>query len=499
MVLWSTPESIERGEASWLAILETILAVVAYWGIAWAFDTHFHLMISVLVAPLLLLRSPESVALGVKWFESYWEARQGGISKFFIASSVIFYILLFSVIVKFVEPTIHNDNIIAFYAILIVAPATLMSIISLFIVSCLVAVDIKYVKFFSSTCYKYIYNISTILSMLLVLIFFIIGISMFVFGSPVINGSSGRVLAMIGFLLIGILLLNTGYVALGVWLRTLAIRFAATIRHLPSGMPRVADNWRHALLVVDSHHPAELVPGLASDGERLTITAIVRSLEIGNGRLERLSGWLARIVWFVVALFYRWSVKSTCWLYLPLVYLAWPHKGSDVDDRVWLRQLYRGRMEAVRRITGLLVVASAVWFTFPVADLVDLHVTLPYEPGIANLLAFDLAKVGEIPLWQWCGLISAAATFIVWLASEKLQFRLDIAGDWPERAAHWLRLLVRGRSIVTVISLVMSVGYMVFVFPEYYPGGIPELIRFDVRALPDWLWFIRDLYAPYLP
>nr|VFJ47973.1 MAG: hypothetical protein BECKFW1821A_GA0114235_10188 [Candidatus Kentron sp. FW]VFJ51698.1 MAG: hypothetical protein BECKFW1821B_GA0114236_10106 [Candidatus Kentron sp. FW] len=68
----STPESVERNEPTALAIFETVLAVAAYWGIAVWFDTHIHLLVSICVAPLLLLRSKESTEKGVRWFAAYW-------------------------------------------------------------------------------------------------------------------------------------------------------------------------------------------------------------------------------------------------------------------------------------------------------------------------------------------------------------------------------------------------------------------------------------------
>jgi len=67
-VRWSTPESRAAGQISVLAIVETIVAVALYWWIAFYLDTHLHLVTSLLVAPLLLLRSERSIEAGVDWF-----------------------------------------------------------------------------------------------------------------------------------------------------------------------------------------------------------------------------------------------------------------------------------------------------------------------------------------------------------------------------------------------------------------------------------------------
>jgi hypothetical protein len=74
LVWWSSRESIEAGKTSLLAVAEVIFSVAAYWWIAWYFDTYAHLLISFLVAPLVLLRSDESVALGVEMFNRYSNA-----------------------------------------------------------------------------------------------------------------------------------------------------------------------------------------------------------------------------------------------------------------------------------------------------------------------------------------------------------------------------------------------------------------------------------------
>ena len=74
-VWWSTEESVERGAISMLAYAEVVVGIWLYWWILpWWLETNLHLLISVLVAPLLLLRSPTSVgaalAAFLRWFEN---------------------------------------------------------------------------------------------------------------------------------------------------------------------------------------------------------------------------------------------------------------------------------------------------------------------------------------------------------------------------------------------------------------------------------------------
>src|SRR5215208_5418923 len=72
MIFWSTRDSINNDTVSVTAIIETVLAVLVYWWVAIRPETYLPLLISAAVAPLVLLRSDQSVRLGVDWFK-LWE------------------------------------------------------------------------------------------------------------------------------------------------------------------------------------------------------------------------------------------------------------------------------------------------------------------------------------------------------------------------------------------------------------------------------------------
>jgi hypothetical protein len=65
---WSTHESIANEVPSATAILETIIAVPICWWIALNFGVLWPLLVSAAVAPMVLLRSDQSVATGLNWF-----------------------------------------------------------------------------------------------------------------------------------------------------------------------------------------------------------------------------------------------------------------------------------------------------------------------------------------------------------------------------------------------------------------------------------------------
>jgi hypothetical protein len=65
----STPESVEKGEITQLAIIECFLSVAIYIGIGIYLRTFRHLAVAVAVAPLTLLRTEVSARWGVRKYE----------------------------------------------------------------------------------------------------------------------------------------------------------------------------------------------------------------------------------------------------------------------------------------------------------------------------------------------------------------------------------------------------------------------------------------------
>lgn len=68
MRTWSTEESVAKNEPTIMALAEALLALAISVGIAIRYETLTHIAFGACIAPLLLMRSEKSVALGVRWF-----------------------------------------------------------------------------------------------------------------------------------------------------------------------------------------------------------------------------------------------------------------------------------------------------------------------------------------------------------------------------------------------------------------------------------------------
>ena len=426
MRLASNKESVENGESTWLAIGETLLAVLLYWGIAWYFDTHIHLLTSIFIAPLLLLRSSESTDKGVRWFTAYSEddteiTRRGTPVRFWVIIILAF-------------------GLSAMYAYLL-EQSYLVGYAgwSLFLRAMLVGV---------------------------VAVWIAVAVAVF-FGIPWI---------------------------IGIWLRSLVVRVVATLSHPLLGLRSLPDNWRRTLLVIDVKHPPELVPGLGSSVKIADFQGLLDDMRSGE-IWERIFSAIMLFIFFLPAMLYRWSMKSTCWFYWPLVYLLSEQKWlEEHGPKNLLSDLHDGLSERLRRLVASFVFVFMVATTFYDPLKCTIQDSYSNAPALFYLMAFDLSLLAP---WQLCSVVSAFCTLVIllygdvayraWILRQKED---SLADPFPNHIQRLL-WLTRFRSISTVILLLLALGYAWLVLYDISP-----------QILPYWLSpldeIIHMIYAPYL-
>lgn len=76
-----TDASIAAEQISILAVFETLIAVGVYWWLALHFEWPWMAFLSMIAAPILLLRSEKSIAHGIQLLRTYWEAGEKEISR----------------------------------------------------------------------------------------------------------------------------------------------------------------------------------------------------------------------------------------------------------------------------------------------------------------------------------------------------------------------------------------------------------------------------------
>jgi hypothetical protein len=496
----STPTSVAAGYFSLMACLEVVVTVVVYWIIVVAIQTpSFYFVVGLLAVPFLLLRSDESVALGVRWAERYvdvgitdisakplsvWSPRfllsvslgliGGGIGAYLIGSLV----------------SVQSDGMVA--AAKIVLTAYLAAQVGAGIT---IAIEPRY--------------LGTVAGNRLLLVAAIVGGALSIALGATVAGAPLQ-LASIAIAVVGILGLGTFLEApqtveflrakraqagkldsleavgesfgsaprtfssfalavfAGGWLRTVAIRFAATAMHLRAGFRALPDNWWRTLFVIDIFHPPELVPGYRRP-DFFNLPHLVERLRDSQRLSEKYFNVVGALVLYVPAYVYRFVIKSTCWVYMPLIYVV--RQPALLTRPELVHVLWNDPREWWRRF--LMIVTLAGYFIYNFGQT-----TIPLPPHVSEVLKYIFVIDGGVPKsWQIFNLTSAFITFVLFMNAGRLKMGApaDVRGTSVA-----VEYLMRVRNISTGLLLCIVVAHAVaWLTPisSYLPNRIVEALR----------------------
>jgi hypothetical protein len=512
-VWYSTATSAEANAFSVLAATEVLAAIALYWALAMWLRSHAHLWISLIVAPLLLLRSEASIALGVRWFEQYvddtfnftdlpqnlfrslhfWIALfvalgTTSVAAYFLAS---FWaqgqrgasLLLIDFVVGYAATQLALAATVAVSARGVVA-FTQRRTDTAIVGAALTALTGIGVAASGSMAHP---SISAALAALLLTFVGVLKgpVTLAAAMNRVRSEAHGDVrgIAIMRAALetapLSIAIFAPGFY-LGGWIRSVGTRIAATTRHLLSGILAMPDNWWRTLFVIDFLYPPELIPGYKRP-DFFTSSHFLTRIKQSDSLIERFVCIVALTILYVPGYLYRLSIKSTCWFYLPLVYITrapWlATKPALLSDILWrdLREWWR-RVLAVATVCGVFLSTLA-------AESVTANLPARVISPLEYMFLIDLTTIKP---WQWFNLISAAITIGIFAYVGRFKMIVyhltkdHTLAQTARRYALLLEYAMRLRNVSTFIFfLIAAVHTMLWLSPikEHLPRYLLNLLR----------------------
>ena len=373
MRLYSTRESTNAGEPTVLAIVETLLAVGLLVVLSLWLDTAKWLAGAVCIAPLLLLRTWDSVAQGVQW----WDRVSDDI----------------------------NESVGLFLG------AVAMTSIAA-VCGCI-----------------YFTGWWTVLLVLLFAGGMVAGLMMPVF---------------------------------------LVIRFGATLLSVLSdpiaSLCAIRGNWQRVVLATDSATEPEFVPG-DPDGPAMFLADLSDDDPVGR--------WFSitmALGTYPFAAAYRWSVKATCLIYLPLIWLitkacSAPASVMQALDDFQVSDLRRIRV--VVSVGVLLALAGKIALMFTVAGFVGW-----WNEHKILLFLKPLVAPQTLPLWQLASALNSVLAIGMWLYARHVKHLATTHRQPSDRT-----LLLRWRVYSTVALALSLYTIACTVLIIWKAGNLPETLR----------------------
>jgi hypothetical protein len=364
MRIRSTSESIERGEVSIMAIVETLLAISLLVLLSMWLDTARWLAGALCVAPLLLLRTECSVTLGKRLWEWFRGARLRAILPILVLSGAAF----------------------------IYAGAWVIG------------------RFFS-------------------------------WNSPA------------GMTIQG--LLATSGVGAGAYIAMLflLLRFGITLASLSAhpfqSIAAIPGNWRRIVLAADSWSAPEFLPEFPI-GARHFVDRSER------GIITRWTNFTLLLVLYPAMLAYRWAVKATCLIYLPLLWIVKTARFAPGSLQETLSSYERSDFRRVGLAFAIIVIFA---FFAKVLLIVTLDGFVEWWNGNGALRFLKIYVVPHhIPWWQTASAFNSTLTIGLWFYARHV-LRLaeqNLAPVDSRVVAIW-----RVAGVLSVLLTIYSVGCMI--------------------------------------
>lgn len=453
-VLRCTPESIAAGKISVLALVEVLAAAGLYWWLVPHFEWPWLVLVAPVAAPLLLLRSPESISLGVGMIPLSIDDLSPRASR-----SVFCWRNFLAVAISFVFPMS-----LFFYGAQRFSTS-----------------HIKIVLYCASWLLPTEWMVLLVMVTLSRNVFLIY--ADVVFWKPRDRSTSPSVFrGVLAMLTLGV------PIALAYWGRSVLVQLVATIRNLKSGLAHLPQNWRETLTVIDFTHPPELLPGVGRADPLLTFAGYWKSLAGATAAEWALAGPVL-VAWYAPSLVYRWSLKASAWLWWPLALaLAHPLEGLGEQET---RERTSKSVKGAWRWTLIAPAIVFVWLLLSIFPfLVSWLEALPKEVSIPAIKLLALAPPPERIRFVFC-LVSCALAYLFWHLSRNFAATHDkVLGstrEWNDLTVDDKdRFMALARRIEKVrllfITALLGLGYAYAV--SFAQQLAPQLVE---RLLVPWL------------
>ena len=525
LVVISTPGSVCRGSFSLLAIGETAAAVVFVWALAIWLNSTLPLLTSICIAPLLLLRSKESVDLGLTWFHRYVDG--GIVSLSYTQSSPLRSVrfwrsVLLAVIVDGVA-TFLLVQLLNYYstasAVLGAIAAIIIGYLGLVVALIFVAaftarelvvaavrrdggIAIAVSLLVSSCAFGFASGASMLVVAILVMTKVCLAITVIFYAPQLLDTARKLALEEGQKNLDAIVIIRTvlgevpGFFAFvrygiyfGGWLRSILIRFFATARHPMLGLRSLPANWKRTLFVQDFMSFPEVVPGYDRK-DLLNPEFVWKERET---YLRSLKYWIFFVIILVPPFFYRWSIRSTFWISWSLAYV-----NSDPELSQHPQYLHdKLRVSTLEHLSRIIAIVSLVIFFVPLLlsassnSAADILRSIAVSPlGLLFIIDFR-----DLVLVQVINVIGAVVTLAIWFSLNDFEAKIKHANDHVSIAAKmkWhARLIEIGLRLRNVTSVVFYFLFLVYAVLWLHPEVIDHLPRLVT-------WILARLYGHKMP
>ena len=446
MVLYSTKQSLENKEVSFLALVEIIVAVGLYWYIAYYFDFYWHFIISIIIVPLLLLRSNKSKVLALDLFSNF--------TKNLNSKSLILTIGYASILIPILKLIIvFSKSIIGgFIFTTIKIPLFLLA---LHILKSSVKPKI------------------TIYILVIVLVF------SFVFN----NSYTYNIIFLV---LVGVVYsIPVEFIFVVSYYKTVSI-----MKNLSDAYGKFTENWFYNNFILDVRKRPEIIYGI-EEYDKISplfkLSQYERLLRKSDSYVDKVLILIMYFLLYSFALLYRISIKATFWFYLPLLFVVnSPNLGNSQEIRLCLSKQYQTYWTFIRNFFALITLVTFI------ATYFDFYVfTKMSDISFVSVVSIVYLDFSSIEMWKLFQLLVAILTIGLFVYAKEVYVPASI----PLKNNYKIMIIYYANSFRNWILLLYFISSFIFLAYYFKVWEYPYMPHVLKEVLINLLQYIQ--YKPF--
>jgi hypothetical protein len=257
------------------------------------------------------------------------------------------------------------------------------------------------------------------------------------------------------------------------------LKILATMKYFFIGIRNISLNWIYSCFIVDIYKTPEIIVNIEEDdriSNDIKVSFFVKNIKDEKSLYIFFNRIVITIILYCFALFYRFSIKSTFWFYIPLLFLVkTPSIIEDNSQKVgeFLSSLYETYLAKLRFLLALIVLGLFLLTYFNFLEFNELNTSFK------SFLFLFYVDFSSLEIWKILQILIAVLTIIIFLWADsvrrpKVSNKILLEKDLNFLSIFYLNIL---RNWISFFYFTSAFIYLSFYYNFWENSFIPNGIR----------------------
>ena len=271
-------------------------------------------------------------------------------------------------------------------------------------------------------------------------------------------------------------------------------KILATLKYFTEGIKNISSNWFESCFTMDIIKTPELIWGIENDERILNdfkFTHFFKDLKEESNYIDIFTRIFIIGILYIFAIFYRFSIKSTFWFYIPLLFLVkTPSIIEDNSEKVgeFLSSLYETYLAKLRFLLALITLGGFIYSYFNYVDFENLNI--PF----GQFLILFYIDISSFEIWRIFQLSIVISTIVIFLGANgirvpKISNNLELKKDLKVSVIFYLNIF---RNWVSFLYFSSAFLYLLFYFDGINNINLPIGIKSFLLTMYNFI-----MYKPF--